>query len=448
MISSKENARELLGLDKVNQVEYVAISVASPDAIRSWSKGEVKNPETINYRTFKPEKGGLFCERIFGPVKDWECSCGKYKRIKHRGVVCDRCGVEVTLARVRRERMGHIELAVPVCHIWFFKCMPSRIGLALDMTARNLERVIYYEDYMVIDPGSTPLKQNQLLSEHEYREARETYGAEAFLDGIPLGEMNTSMTINATAAWLLALYIVVAEEQGVDSKALQGTTQNDILKEYLSRGTYIFPPEASKRLTADVIAYTVKHAPGWNPINVCPYHLQEAGATPVQELAYGLANAIAVLDAVRDSGQVAPEDFPEVVGRISFFVDAGVRFVEEMCKMRAFTQMWDDICRERYGVMISGGQAAGNLVRIGHMGPTARSLFPVVGLTAVGRTMIDLGAQVDVGAGAEAAPGPSVRPEGSVKTLLDAAASALTRANEELRRLDELLRRLREAGGR
>ena len=181
MISTKESARELLGLEKVNQVDYVAISVASPDAIRSWSKGEVKNPETINYRTFKPEKGGLFCERIFGPVKDWECSCGKYKRIKHRGVVCDRCGVEVTLARVRRERMGHIELAVPVCHIWFFKCMPSRIGLVLDMTARNLERVIYYEDYMVIDPGSTPLKLNQLLNEHEYREARETYGAEAFL---------------------------------------------------------------------------------------------------------------------------------------------------------------------------------------------------------------------------------------------------------------------------
>src|SRR5271166_4127567 len=179
--SSKENARELLGLDKVNQVDYVAITVASPEAIRSWSKGEVKNPETINYRTFKPEKGGLFCERIFGPVKDWECSCGKYKRIKHRGIVCDRCGVEVTLARVRRERMGHIELAVPTCHIWFFKCMPSRIGLALDMTARHLERVIYYEDYLVIDPGNTPLKQNQLLSEHEYREARETYGTEAFV---------------------------------------------------------------------------------------------------------------------------------------------------------------------------------------------------------------------------------------------------------------------------
>jgi DNA-directed RNA polymerase subunit beta' len=180
MISSKETARELLGLDKVNQVDYIAITVASPEAIRSWSKGEVKNPETINYRTFKPEKGGLFCERIFGPVKDWECSCGKYKRIKHRGVVCDRCGVEVTLSRVRRERMGHIELSVPVSHIWFFKCMPSRLGLMLDMTARDLERVIYYEDYLVIDPGSTPLKAHQLLSEMEYREARETYGPDTF----------------------------------------------------------------------------------------------------------------------------------------------------------------------------------------------------------------------------------------------------------------------------
>jgi len=181
MLSTKETARELLGLDTVNLVEYVAISVASPESIKSWSKGEVKNPETINYRTFKPEKGGLFCERIFGPVKDWECSCGKYKRIKHRGVVCDRCGVEVTLSRVRRERMGHIELAVPVSHIWFFKCMPSRIGLMLDMTARNLERVIYYEDYLVIEAGSTPLKKHQLLSELEYREARETYGPDAFL---------------------------------------------------------------------------------------------------------------------------------------------------------------------------------------------------------------------------------------------------------------------------
>src|SRR4249919_3429660 len=216
MISTKESARELLGLDKVNQVEYVAISVASPDSIRSWSKGEVKNPETINYRTFKPEKGGLFCERIFGPVKDWECSCGKYKRIKHRGVVCDRCGVEVTLARVRRERMGHIELSVPVSHIWFFKCMPSRIGLVVDVTARNLERVIYYEDYLVIDPGSTPLKQNQLLSEHEYREARETYGAEAFL-----AKMGAEAVRDALAKVDLAKQIELLQVAMTETKSKQ-----------------------------------------------------------------------------------------------------------------------------------------------------------------------------------------------------------------------------------
>ena len=169
-------------------------------------------------------------------------------------------------------------------------------------------------------------------------------------DGIPLDAMNTSMTINATAMWLLGMYLALADEHEIPYDKLSGTTQNDILKEYLSRGTYIFPPEASKRLTVDLIVYTVKHVPAWNPINVCPYHLQEAGATPVQELAYGLANAIAVLDAVRDSGQVPPEEFAEVVGRTSFFIDAGVRFVEEMCKMRAFTEMWDRICEERYGV--------------------------------------------------------------------------------------------------
>ena len=169
-------------------------------------------------------------------------------------------------------------------------------------------------------------------------------------DGIPLDAMNTSMTINATAMWLLGMYLALADEQGVAYEQLSGTTQNDILKEYLSRGTYIFPPAASKRLTVDLIAFTVKHVPSWNPINVCPYHLQEAGATPVQELAYGLANAIAVLDAVRDSGQVPPEEFAEVVGRTSFFIDAGIRFVEEMCKMRAFTELWDRICVDRYGV--------------------------------------------------------------------------------------------------
>ena len=172
----------------------------------------------------------------------------------------------------------------------------------------------------------------------------------ALFEQIPLDEMNTSMTINATAMWLLALYIALADEQGVPRASLSGTTQNDIVKEYLSRGTFIFGPGPSRRLTVDLITYTVRNIPKWNPINVCPYHLQEAGATPVQELAYGLATAVGVLDAVRDSGQVAPEDFPEVVGRISFFIDVGTRFVEEMCKMRAFTEMWDRICSQRYGV--------------------------------------------------------------------------------------------------
>ena len=170
------------------------------------------------------------------------------------------------------------------------------------------------------------------------------------LDGIPVGEMNTSMTINATAAWLLGLYVANATEHGVATEALRGTTQNDIVKEYLSRGTYIFPPDPSKRLIVDMVAYCAQHIPAWNPMNVCSYHLQEAGATPVQEIAYSLATAIDVLDAVRDSGQVEPDDFPAVVASISFFVNAGIRFVEEMCKMRAFTEMWDRLTLERYGV--------------------------------------------------------------------------------------------------
>jgi ethylmalonyl-CoA mutase len=168
------------------------------------------------------------------------------------------------------------------------------------------------------------------------------------LDGIPLGEMNTSMTINATAAWLLALYIVTAEENGVEESALSGTTQNDILKEYLSRGTYAFPPSPSMRLIADVVAYTVEHVPKWNPINVCSYHLQEAGATPVQEIAYAMANAVAVLDAVRE--RVDESLMPKVFGRISFFVNAGVRFVEEHAKLRAMSLLWDELGRERYDV--------------------------------------------------------------------------------------------------
>ena len=170
------------------------------------------------------------------------------------------------------------------------------------------------------------------------------------LDNIPPGQMNTSMTINATAPWLFALYVANAEDQGVASTALRGTTQNDIVKEYLSRGTYIFPPEPSKRLIVDMVAWCTHHAPKWNPMNVCSYHLQEAGATPVQEIAYSLATAIDVLDAVRDSGQVAPEQFTQVFASISFFVNAGIRFVEETCKLRAFTDLWDRIGLERYGV--------------------------------------------------------------------------------------------------
>jgi (2R)-ethylmalonyl-CoA mutase len=170
------------------------------------------------------------------------------------------------------------------------------------------------------------------------------------MDGIPVETMNTSMTINATAAWLLGLYIAHAENTGVAPSSLSGTTQNDIVKEYLSRGTYIFPPGPSRRLIVDMIAYTIRHVPKWNPINVCSYHLQEAGATPTQELAYALATAIGVLDAVRDSGKIEASELPDVVGRISFFVNAGIRFVEETCKVRAFTRLWDRICHERYGV--------------------------------------------------------------------------------------------------
>jgi ethylmalonyl-CoA mutase len=172
----------------------------------------------------------------------------------------------------------------------------------------------------------------------------------ALLDGIPLDQMNTSMTINATAAWLLALYVGTAEENGGERTELAGTTQNDIIKEYLSRGTYSFPPEASMRLIADTVAFTVNEVPKWNPINVCSYHLQEAGATPVQEIAYTLSNAIAVLDEVKRRGQVSEQDFPRVFGRISFFVNAGVRFVEEHAKLRAMGRLWEELGRERYGV--------------------------------------------------------------------------------------------------
>ncbi|MFP6901009.1 MAG: DNA-directed RNA polymerase subunit beta' [Opitutales bacterium] len=189
---STEAAKEAIGTEPDHNFERVTITVAATDRIRSWSRGEVKNPETINYRTFKPEPGGLFCQKIFGPVRDYECACGKYKRIKFKGVVCDRCGVEVTVARVRRDNMGHVELAVPVSHIWFLKSMPSRLGLLLDVTARSLERVLYYENYMVTDSGKTPLEEKQLLTDIEYEQACEDFGPDAFeakMGGIAVKEL-------------------------------------------------------------------------------------------------------------------------------------------------------------------------------------------------------------------------------------------------------------------
>ena len=180
--------KDLLGLLKSQsqseEFDSIRIGLASPEMIRAWSFGEVKKPETINYRTFKPERDGLFCAKIFGPVKDYECLCGKYKRLKHRGVICEKCGVEVALSKVRRERMGHIELASPVAHIWFLKSLPSRIGLLLDMTLRDIERILYFESFVVTDPGMTTLEKGQLLTDEQYYEAMEEFGDE-LLDGGP-----------------------------------------------------------------------------------------------------------------------------------------------------------------------------------------------------------------------------------------------------------------------
>ena len=186
------------------EFDAIRIGLASPELIRSWSFGEVKKPETINYRTFKPERDGLFCAKIFGPVKDYECLCGKYKRLKHRGVICEKCGVEVALAKVRRERMGHIELASPVAHIWFLKSLPSRIGLLLDMTLRDIERVLYFESYVVIDPGMTTLEQSQLLTDEQYYEAMEEFGDEfvAKMGAEAVKDLMMQMDIEQEAAQL------------------------------------------------------------------------------------------------------------------------------------------------------------------------------------------------------------------------------------------------------
>jgi DNA-directed RNA polymerase subunit beta' len=196
--------KEGLPLLDVNFFDRIRIGLASPEQIRAWSSGEVKKPETINYRTLKPEREGLFCEKIFGPTRDWECHCGKYKRVRYKGIVCDRCGVEVTRSKVRRERMGHIELAAPVSHIWFFKGIPSRMGLLLDLSPRTLEKVLYFASYIVIDPGETTLAKYQLLSEAEYREYGEKFGArfkagigaeaiKKLLDEIDLDELSSEL---------------------------------------------------------------------------------------------------------------------------------------------------------------------------------------------------------------------------------------------------------------
>ena len=173
-----EKPRDAISFDAMR------IRIASPEKVRSWSYGEVKKPETINYRSFKPERDGLFCAKIFGPTKDWECNCGKYKRMKHRGIVCDKCGVEVIQSKVRRERMGHIELAAPVAHIWFLKGVPSRIGILLDMSLKQLEKILYFEAYVVVDPMNTPLKEKELLTEEKYRECIDQYGVQSFRVGI------------------------------------------------------------------------------------------------------------------------------------------------------------------------------------------------------------------------------------------------------------------------
>ncbi len=193
--------------DRVNDYAAVKITLASPNDIRSWSFGEVKKPETINYRTYRPEKDGLFCERIFGPERDYECACGKYKGTKFKGIICDRCGVKVTHSRVRRKRMGHINLAAPIVHIWFFKAIPSHLGNLLGMKTSDIEKVVYFQDYAVIDPGDTPLKERQLLTEDEYRTAREQYG-HGFVAtmGLSCNTMSSSKIAMCTLVYYLLNY--------------------------------------------------------------------------------------------------------------------------------------------------------------------------------------------------------------------------------------------------
>ena len=221
----------------VNEFDSMRIGLASPEKILEWSHGEVKKPETINYRTLKPERDGLFCERIFGPTKDWECHCGKYKRIRYKGVVCDRCGVEVTRAKVRRERMGHIKLATPVSHIWYFKGIPSRMGLILDISPRSLEKVLYFASYIVLDPGDTPLTKQQLMTETEYRQYLDMYGdkfrvgmgaaaVKELLQGLDLDQLDNSSAMNSAIRRASAASALSAGWKSSKPSATPATNRN------------------------------------------------------------------------------------------------------------------------------------------------------------------------------------------------------------------------------
>src|SRR4026209_1520341 len=227
--------------------DQIRIGIASPEKILSWSYGEIKKPETINYRTFKPERDGLFCARIFGPIKDYECLCGKYKRMKYKGIICEKCSVEVTLSRVRRERMGHIELAAPVAHIWFLKSLPSRIGLLLDMTLKDLERILYFEYYVVLEPGLTPLKDRQLLSEEEYLKAQEEYGTDSF-----------TATIGAEAIREML--------KGIDLEKMQG----ELRAELAESDSDIKKKKIAKRLKLIEAFLASGNKPEWMILTVVP----------------------------------------------------------------------------------------------------------------------------------------------------------------------------------
>src|SRR6195256_2126692 len=227
--------------------DQIKISIASPDDILSWSFGEIKKPETINYRTFKPERDGLFCARIFGPIKDYECLCGKYKRMKYKGLICEKCGVEVTLAKVRRERMGHIQLAAPVAHIWFLKSLPSRIGLLLDMTLKDLERVLYFENYIVTEPGTTPLTEKQLLNEEQYNQAIEEYGQDTFTAGIGAEAIRELLT-------------------GMDLPKIRDQLRQEIAE----ATTELKPKKLGKRLKVIEAFIDSKNRPEWMILTVVP----------------------------------------------------------------------------------------------------------------------------------------------------------------------------------